>query len=136
MGTNDDERPAETAGVSTASERVLGPQVALLGDLLAALLERDRVLASDMNAAERRLLGAVEQVQAVTALGAGRGLADTVRQGFVDYQHAAEDRRGLGGDVGEAVVRLVDAMTAAGFTERQARNADVWALRDGVYRGR
>jgi hypothetical protein len=41
-----------------------------------------------------------------------------------------------GPDVGEAVVRLVDAMTAAGYSEQQARNADVWALRDGVYRGR
>jgi len=25
-------------------------------------------------------------------------------------------------------------MTAAGYSEQQARNADVWALRDGIYR--
>ena len=120
-------------GVS-GSEGVLGPQVPLLADLLAALFERDRQLASDMNVARRRLLDAAEQVKAVTAGSAGRDLADTVRCGFVDYQHAAEERRGLGADVGEAVVRLVDAMTAVGYTEHQARNADVWSLRDGVYR--
>ncbi len=122
-------------GVS-GSEGVLGPQVPLLADLLAGLFERDRQLACDMNVAQRRLLGAVEQVKAVTAGSAGRDLADTICSAFVNYKHAAEDRRGLGMDVGEAVVRLVDAMTAAGYSEQQARNADVWALRDGVYRGR
>jgi hypothetical protein len=120
----------------TGSEGVLGPQVPLLADLLAALFERDRQLACDMNVAQRRLLAATEQVKAVTACSAGGGLADTVRGAFVDYQRAAEGRRMLGADVGEAVVRLVDAMTAAGYSEQQARNADVWALRDGSYRGR
>jgi hypothetical protein len=122
-------------GVTAASDGALGPPVRLLADLLAALFERDRQLASDMNLAQRRLLAATEQVRALTACSAGRGLADTVRDAFVNYQHAAEDRRTLGADVGEAVVRLVDAMTAAGYSEQQARNADVWALRYGVYRG-
>jgi len=40
----------------------------------------------------------------------------------------------LGADVGEAAVRLVDALQALGYSEAQARAADVWALRDGVYR--
>ncbi len=122
-------------GVS-GSEGALGPQVPLLADLLAALFERDCKLAETMNVAQRRLLGAVEQVKAVTAGSAGRELADTVGRAFTEYQLAAEERRGLGADVGEAVVRLVDAMTAAGYSEQQARNADVWALRVGVYRGR
>jgi hypothetical protein len=87
-----------------------------------------------MAGAQRRLLGAADQVKAVTAGSAGRDLADTVRGAFADYEHAAEERRGLGADVGEAVVRLVDAMTASGYSEEQARKADVWALRDGVYR--
>jgi hypothetical protein len=120
----------------SGSKGVLGPQVPLLADVLAALFERDRRLAEEMNVAQGRLLGAVEQVRAVTAGGAGRELAETVRGAFVAYQFAAEERRGLGADVGEAVVRLVDAMTAAGYSEQQARDADVWALRDGVYRGR
>ncbi len=114
---------------------VLGEPIRLLADLLAALLERDRQLARDLNAAQRRLLAATDQVKTRALDGAaGSDLADTVRRAFVDYQHAAEERRGLGADVGEAVVRLVDAMTAVGYTEHQARNADVWSLRDGVYR--
>jgi hypothetical protein len=82
-----------------------------------------------MNVAQRRPLAATEQVKAVTARSGGSDLADTVRGAFVDYQHAAEDRRMLGADVGEAVVRLVDAMTTAGYSEQQARNADVCAAR-------
>jgi len=117
-----------------AADGVLGARVRVLADVLAALFERDRELAGVMNGAQRRLLGANDQVRAVTAGSAGRGLSDTIRAAFVEYQHAAEDRRGLGADVGEAEVRLVDAMTAAGYSERQAREADVWALRDGVYR--
>jgi hypothetical protein len=120
-------------GVS-ASEGVLSARVRALAEVLAALFEHDRRLAGDMNAAQRRLLGAAEQVKAVTAGSAGRELADTIRGAFVDYQHVAEDRRELGADVGEAVVRLVDELTAAGYTEQQARAADVWALRDGIYR--
>ncbi|MGI9097032.1 MAG: hypothetical protein ACR2H2_00785 [Solirubrobacteraceae bacterium] len=46
----------------------------------------------------------------------------------------AERRRQLGADVGEAAVRLIDAMHEDGFSEQQTRQADVWALRDGVYR--
>lgn len=118
-----------------ALEGGLGARVRVLAGVLAALFEHDRELAGKLNAAQRRLLSANEQVKAVTAGSAGRDLADTVRGAFVDYQHVAEDRRMLGADVGEAVVRLVDAMTAAGYSEQQARNADVWALRDGVYRG-
>jgi len=116
------------------SAPVLGAEVRVLADVLAALFDRDRELAGKLNDAQHRLLGANDQVKAVTAGSSGRGLADTIRGAFVAYQHAAEDRRGLGADVGEAVVRLVDAMTAAGYSERQARTADVWALRDGIYR--
>ncbi len=61
-------------------------------------------------------------------------VADSIRHALRDYQLVADQRRELAADVGEATVRLVDAMTATGFSEEQARNADVWALRDGVYR--
>jgi hypothetical protein len=120
----------------SAPESRLGARVRALAEVLAALFEHDRRLASEMAGAQRRLLRAADQVKAVTAGSAGRDLADTVRGAFAEYEQAAEERRGLGPDVGEAVIRLVDAMTAAGYSERQARNADVWALRDGVYRGR
>jgi hypothetical protein len=63
-------------------------------------------------------------------------VADTIRRAFYAYQNAAEQRRQVAADVGEATVRLVDALTVAGFSEMQARRADVGALRDGVYRER
>jgi hypothetical protein len=47
---------------------------------------------------------------------------------------AVVGRRRVGVDVGEATARLMDAMRQSGFTEHQTRQADVWALRDGVYR--
>ncbi|HEY0345207.1 MAG TPA: hypothetical protein VGC59_11195 [Solirubrobacteraceae bacterium] len=31
-------------------------------------------------------------------------------------------------------MRLIDAMHQDGYSEHQARQADVWALRDGIYR--
>jgi hypothetical protein len=73
----------------------------------------------------------LEAEDPVAALGE---VADTIRRAFLTYQHAAEECRQLAADVGEATMRLVDALTAAGFSETQARHADVRALRDGVYR--
>jgi hypothetical protein len=104
----------------------VGARARLLADLLAALFEHDRELAVQLNTAQRRLLDANEQV--------GGTLADTIHRAFADYQAVAERRRQLGADVGEAAVRLIDAMQQDGFTEQQARQADVWALRDGIYR--
>jgi hypothetical protein len=146
-----------------AQAAVLGAEVRVLADVLESLFERDRQLAVALNAAQRRLLGAHEQLVASAPLGvlalcgpvdadlgvAGRRppvlagedpvaalgeVAATIRRAFCAYQSAAEQRRQLAADVGEATVRLVDALTAVGFSEMQARRADVGALRDGVYR--
>jgi hypothetical protein len=48
-----------------------------------------------------------------------------IRKAFVEYQTAAEERRQLTADTGETVREFVDALVAAGWTEQQARNADV-----------
>lgn len=112
----------------------MGAGVRALADVLAALFEHDRQLVGELNGAQARLVGAAAQIDVVTAGSAGRDLANTVRGAFADYQRVAENRRILSASVGEAVVRLVDALTAAGYSDYQARNADVWALRDGVYR--
>lgn len=111
---------------------VVGAEVRVLAGVLAGLFDRDRELVGELNVAQGRLLGANDQVRAVST--ASAELAETIRLAFVNYQHAAEDRRRLGTDVGEATIRLVDAMTAAGYGEQQARTADVWALREGTYR--
>ena len=104
----------------------VGARARLLADVLAALFEHDRKLAGQLSSARRRLLNANTQV--------ARSLADTIHRAFTDYQTIAEHRRQLGADVGEAAIRLIDAMHQDGYTEQQARQADVWALRDGIYR--
>jgi lipase chaperone LimK len=104
----------------------LDARARVLADVLAALFEHDRELAGQLNAAQRRL-------QEANASVAGE-LADAIHRAFAKYQSVAEQRRQLGADVGEAAVRLIDAMQEAGFTEEQARQADVWALRDGIYK--
>jgi uncharacterized protein YPO0396 len=104
----------------------VGARARLLADVLAALFEHDRELAEQLNAAQRRLRTASDRI--------GGQLADAIHRAFADYQTVAEQRRQLGADVGEAAVRLIDAMQADGYSEHQARQADVWALRDGVYR--
>jgi hypothetical protein len=145
---------------SHSAPPVVGSDVRVVADVLAALFEHDQRLAVQLNAAQARLLGAADLLRlgvsrdAARALlgasGPDEGLAaalesgvsvaaveavgDSIRRAFRDYQSAAEERRQLAADVGEATVRLVDALIASGFTEAQARTADVRALRDGVYR--
>ena len=138
---------------------VLGAEVRVLADVLGALFEHDRQLAIELNGAQERLLGAADLLRVGVSVRAARELlgsagpdqglvaafesgspaaveavGDSVRRAFVEYQRGAEERRQLAADVGEATVRLVDALIAAGFSEAQARTADVRALRDGVYR--
>lgn len=52
----------------------------------------------------------------------------TIHRAFHDYQTLSEQRRQLAADVGELIREFVDVLTQAGFTERQARNADVHQL--------
>jgi hypothetical protein len=122
----------------SGSEPVLGADVRAVADVLAALFDCDRELVAVMNAARRRLLGANDDMRGLSVRGpAGplcRDLSDAIRAAFDEYQQAAEARRRLGADVGEAAARLDDALGALGYSEEQARGADVWALREGVYR--
>jgi hypothetical protein len=118
-------------GVSGSSSSVLGADVRALAGVLADLFEVDRGLAAEMGRAQRRLLNANDIRRAASVRGQ---VSAEVRQAFAEYQTAAEKRREISAQVGEATVRLVDVMRAAGYSEAQARNADVWALRLGVYR--
>jgi VIT1/CCC1 family predicted Fe2+/Mn2+ transporter len=101
-----------------------------LADVLAGLLERDQRLALELNRAQRRLLDANDRRSFGLAGGEVRA---EVQQAFVEYSLAAEKRRQLAADIGEATAELIVGMRAAGFSEQQARNADVWALRNGIY---
>jgi hypothetical protein len=85
---------------------------------------------TELGAAGRRP-SVLEAESPVAALGE---VADAIRRAMGAYQDAAEQRRQVAADIGEATVRLVDALIASGFSDTQARRADVRALRDGVYR--
>jgi len=52
----------------------------------------------------------------------------TIRKVFVDYQSVAEERRQLAADVGELIREFVEELVAAGWSEEQARNANVHKL--------
>lgn len=51
-----------------------------------------------------------------------------IHRAFCDYQSACEERRQLAVEVGELSVQLIEVLCAAGWSERDARNADVREL--------
>lgn len=51
-----------------------------------------------------------------------------IHRAFCDYQAVSEDRRHLAGEIGELIAGLVAELVAAGWSEDQARNADVQQL--------
>jgi hypothetical protein len=55
----------------------------------------------------------------------------TIHRAFLDHRDAYEQRRQLAVDVGELSQQLADTLTAAGWTEQQARTANVNHLADG-----
>jgi hypothetical protein len=48
-----------------------------------------------------------------------------VNRAFIDYQTAAEQRRQLAADTGEVIRGFIDALVATGWSEHDARHADV-----------
>ena len=57
-----------------------------------------------------------------------------VHRGFCQYQSACEERRQLAFEVGELSQQLTEALTCAGFSADDARNADVHQLAAGIWR--
>jgi hypothetical protein len=51
-----------------------------------------------------------------------------IRSALIDYRTAAEERRQLAAHTGELIRQFLDALVAAGWTEKQARNANVHEL--------
>jgi hypothetical protein len=51
-----------------------------------------------------------------------------IDRAFCEYQAAAEERRQLAVDTGEVIGRFVDVLLAAGWSEQQARAANVYEL--------
>ncbi len=51
-----------------------------------------------------------------------------IHRAFSDYQQISEDRRHLAAEIGELIAGLVAELVAVGWSEDQARNADVRQL--------
>ena len=52
----------------------------------------------------------------------------SIRRGFCDYQSACEERRQLAVDVGEITAKFIEVLCGAGFSEDDARGANVHEL--------
>jgi hypothetical protein len=65
-------------------------------------------------------------------LGALQEIHWTVHRAFCEYQSACEERRQLAADVGETIRQFLDALISAGWTEDQARNANVHELAGAI----
>jgi len=78
----------------------------------------------NMTLAENRseVLGAPDPLTAL------QQVQRSIRSAFTDCQTTAEERRQLAADTGETIRQLVDALVAAGWSEQQARSANVHQL--------
>jgi len=65
-------------------------------------------------------------------LGALQQARWAIHRAFHDYQFASEERRHLAADIGEVIRRFVDVLVAAGWSEEDARTADVHELAGAV----
>jgi hypothetical protein len=93
-----------------------------LAGRLSVLFERDVEIARRLNDPARRLRAASESE---TALQQAPWMVD---RPFHDYQFASEERRQLAAEIGEVIRRFVDVLVAAGWSEEQARAANVYEL--------
>jgi hypothetical protein len=99
----------------------------LHADGLAAVYGEDRAAVEVAFAANRwQVLGAPDPLVAV------QQVHWRIRACFIEYQAVAEKRRQLAAGTGEVIRRLVDALMATGWSEEQARNANVHELARSV----
>ncbi len=96
-----------------------------LAGRLSVLFERDVEIARRLNDAARRLRAANEFETVLGVLGQAGWRID---RAFHDYQFASEERRQLAAEIGEVIRRFVDVLVAAGWSEEQARAANVHEL--------
>ena len=144
--------------------REVSPAARAAAQRLAALFTRDQQLAVALKEAHDRLLDANGRLTSGLSAGALQGVygpegpdlalsgerPPVLREGFRvealeqvaaairvahhDYQTIAEERRLLAFEVGDAAAELRVVLAGEGFSELEARRADVDALAAGVYR--
>jgi hypothetical protein len=66
--------------------------------------------------------------QQTALLGALQETHWTIHRSFCAYQSACEERRQLAAEIGETIGQFVDALASTGWSEEQARNANVHEL--------
>jgi hypothetical protein len=72
--------------------------------------------------------GGGEQELTTAVLAVVQEIRWAIHRAFVDYQTASEERRQLAATVGELTRELVEVLTHAGWSEDDARNANVYEL--------
>ena len=78
--------------------------------------------------ADARHQGAGDEQIETAALQAVQEIHWAIHRAFCDYQTISEDRRHLAAEIGELIAGLVTELTAAGWSESDAREADVRRL--------
>ena len=68
--------------------------------------------------------GSASEVEALV-LGELQEVHWTIHRAFCEYQQLGEDRRHLAAEIGELIATFVSELVAAGWSEEQARQADV-----------
>jgi hypothetical protein len=104
-------------------------------DALALLYDDTRAIGIDAPGAIRSEVAAVmidalragadEQQLEATVLAPVQEIHWTIHGAFTNYQTVSERRRQFAADTGELIGRFTDALVAAGWSEEEARNANV-----------
>jgi hypothetical protein len=89
-----------------------------------ALLYGEHAAAAEFAVAEHQS----EVLDAPDPLAAIQQAHWAIRGALIDYRTAAEERRQLAAHTGELIRQFLDALIALGWTEEQARNANVHEL--------
>lgn len=99
---------------------------------LAGLFKADSKIVAALNDAHDRLAEANDRLRFDPEVNPV-GVHDQIHSAFCAYRDACEQRRQLGFDVGELAQQLTDALTAAGHSREQARQANVHELAAGTW---
>ena len=102
----------------------------LYDDTHAVGIDEQATVRSQITAviADARSAGAGEEEVETVMLQAVQEIHWTIHRAFSEYQRLCEDRRHLAAEIGELIAQMVAALVAAGWSEEQARTADVRAL--------
>jgi hypothetical protein len=92
-------------------------------DVIVAVYDEDPAAVEVVFGENRsEVLGALDTLQAL------QRVHWQIHRAHCDYQHVAEDRRRLAAEIGEVIHAFVDELVAAGWSEQEARDANIHGL--------